>query len=267
MKTSPYRVARAAAEYDRLAVPIQFAAAANDLVKRLNLAAGARVLDVVAGTGAATVPATTVVEPTGFVIGADAAPEMLQVLRNKGPYHAVAAEAPRLPFGDCAFDAVLASFVVTHFKDYRNGLADMVRVLRPGGRLGLTTWGNSQNAPAQCWTNVAGRFVNTDELKEAFESAIPWADWFSNDANLHQALTAIGLTSVDVSRPEYLFRIRVTDYLDLRDASVEGRLLRRRLGRGWMNFKREIRDVFSRQFPDGIEYVRDVCLAVATKPH
>jgi ubiquinone/menaquinone biosynthesis C-methylase UbiE len=214
MKTSPYRVARAAAEYDRLAVPIQFAAPANDLVKRLNLAAGARVLDVGAGTGAATVPATTVVGPTGFVIGADAAPEMLQVLRNKGPYHAVAAEAPRLPFGDCAFDAVLASFVVTHFKDYRDGLADMVRVLRPGGRLGLTTWGNSPNPAAQCWTNVAGRFVNTDELKEAFESAIPWADWFSNDANL-------------------------------------------RSGRY---------ETFPRQFPDGIEYVRDVCLAVATRP-
>jgi hypothetical protein len=58
----------------------------------------------------------------------------------------------------------------------------------------------------------------------------------------------------------------VVDYLALRDASVEGRLLRRRLGRKWMTFKREIRDVFSHQFPDGIEYVRDVCLAVATKP-
>ena len=53
----------------------------------------------------------------------------------------VAGAAPGVPFADGQFDAVVANLVVGHFTDYRPALADLVRVLRPGGRLGVTTWG------------------------------------------------------------------------------------------------------------------------------
>src|SRR5437867_10568657 len=112
MKRSPYSEAKNAAVYDRLAFPLQFSAPARDLVGLLRPAAGDRVLDVGSGTGAAAIPAADAVGTAGSVVAVDASIEMLGQLKRKDKCCVAVAKVPELPFADCWFDIVTASFVV-----------------------------------------------------------------------------------------------------------------------------------------------------------
>ena len=168
MKNSPYCDAENAAIYDRLALPCQFSAPGRDLVGMLRIAVGGRVLDVGSGTGAAAIPAAEVVGMEGLVVALDASMEMLQFLQSKGVFRVVVGEVPRLPFRDGFFHAVMGNFVLSHFKSYELGLADMVRVLRPGGQLGVTAWAAGQNPFDQAWSEVAATFVSRKIQQRAF---------------------------------------------------------------------------------------------------
>jgi len=265
-RESPYHWADAAAAYDRLAVPMQFAEPAKELVRLVGVVPGMRVLDVGAGTGAATIPAAEAAGPDGLTVSADASAVMLQLLRQKGPHHTVAALAPGLPFRDSVFDSVLASFVITHFEDYRVALADMARVIRPGGQIGASVWGTAVNPAIQAWTSVASGFANVEELKDRFRAQIRWGDWFADPTNLQTALLEASFTNIAVARREYPFQMAVRDFLELRSATVESALLRERLGAQWNKFSRQVAETLASAFPAGIQYIRDVYIAVATKP-
>jgi ubiquinone/menaquinone biosynthesis C-methylase UbiE len=121
-----------AAVYDRVAAPNLFAPIAQDLAALLALPAGARVLDAGTGTGEA---ALAVVKPAGRAVGLHPSMQMLRLARRKGLTWLVCGVAPGLPFPDGVFDGVLANFVLNHVASYEAALADMVRVLRPGGRM------------------------------------------------------------------------------------------------------------------------------------
>jgi demethylmenaquinone methyltransferase/2-methoxy-6-polyprenyl-1,4-benzoquinol methylase len=96
-------------------------------------APGERVLDLAAGTGTSSLPfaqAGAVVGPCDFSLG------MLAVGRKRLPeLPFVAGDALHLPFADASFDAVTISFGIRNVVDYRAGLKEMLRVVRPGGRL------------------------------------------------------------------------------------------------------------------------------------
>jgi demethylmenaquinone methyltransferase/2-methoxy-6-polyprenyl-1,4-benzoquinol methylase len=99
--------------------------------------AGARVLDLGAGTGDLTRELRR--QGASLAIGADFSERMLAAARTKArgePGLAwVTADALRLPFPDGAFDAVTNAFLLRNLSDLAAGLAEMVRVLRPAGRL------------------------------------------------------------------------------------------------------------------------------------
>jgi demethylmenaquinone methyltransferase/2-methoxy-6-polyprenyl-1,4-benzoquinol methylase len=94
---------------------------------------GEKVLDLAAGTGTSSEPFAhdgAVVVPSDFSLG------MLRVGKSRRedlPF--VAGDATRLPFADAAFDAVTISFGLRNLVDPAAGLAEMLRVTRPGGRL------------------------------------------------------------------------------------------------------------------------------------
>jgi demethylmenaquinone methyltransferase/2-methoxy-6-polyprenyl-1,4-benzoquinol methylase len=94
---------------------------------------GERVLDLAAGTGTSSVPFALEgahVVPCDFSVG------MLAVGKRARPrLPFVAGDATRLPFASGTFDAVTISFGLRNVHDYRTGLAEMLRVTRPGGRL------------------------------------------------------------------------------------------------------------------------------------
>ncbi|NIN67609.1 MAG: methyltransferase domain-containing protein [Anaerolineae bacterium] len=133
-----------AATYDRIWAPL-FTLPAEDLVVMLRLPPGGLALDVGTGTGVAALPALKAVGPEGVVVGLDSSLEMLRLARGKSVSYLVTGEVPGLPFPDGTVDGMLASFVLSHFTCYETALFDMVRVLRPGGRLGVTAWGASRS--------------------------------------------------------------------------------------------------------------------------
>lgn len=92
---------------------------------------GERVLDLAAGSGVSTVEFAR----TGaWCVAADFSLGMLSVGRKRG-VPLVAADALRLPFRDGAFDAVTILFGLRNLADPGQGLREMLRVVRPGGRL------------------------------------------------------------------------------------------------------------------------------------
>ncbi|MEU0006420.1 methyltransferase domain-containing protein [Streptomyces sp. NPDC006314] len=112
------------------------------LLDAARITAGTRVLDIGTGTGAAALAA---VERGALVRAVDADSGMVAGACRRG----VAAEVavlPELPFADGEFDAVVGNFVLNHVGRPRAALAELRRVLRPGGRLALTLWGARRGA-------------------------------------------------------------------------------------------------------------------------
>jgi demethylmenaquinone methyltransferase/2-methoxy-6-polyprenyl-1,4-benzoquinol methylase/phosphoethanolamine N-methyltransferase len=110
-------------------------------VKLAHVAPGEKVLDVGCGTGSLAIDAKGKAGPAGEVHGIDAAPEMIEVARQKAGRKGVdvgfrVGLIEDIPFPDGQFDVVLNSFVLHHLPHdlKRKGFAEIHRVLKPGGR-------------------------------------------------------------------------------------------------------------------------------------
>ncbi|MFT4038812.1 MAG: class I SAM-dependent methyltransferase [Thermomicrobiales bacterium] len=121
----------------------RFAAALLDLTAPRD---GETVLDIATGTGVVAVAAAQRVGPAGRVVATDFiaewAPYVQATAAEAGvdnvTFEVMSAEALALP--DAAFDVVLCQFGLMFVPDKLLALREMRRVLRPGGRLGLTVW-------------------------------------------------------------------------------------------------------------------------------
>lgn len=109
---------------------------------------GSRVLDIATGTGDLAIELARRVSPGGEVVGSDFSENMLARARVKGAQaHGIGlrfewGDGLELPYADCSFDAATNGFGLRNFSDVQGGLREMVRVVRPGGRvvvLELTT--------------------------------------------------------------------------------------------------------------------------------
>lgn len=104
---------------------------------------GSRVLDVATGTGDLALELGRRVGPEGEVIGSDFAEGMLDRARAKASAAGPGGARPRfewgdamaLPYEDDSFDAATVGFGARNFDDLARGLSEMVRVVRPGGRV------------------------------------------------------------------------------------------------------------------------------------
>jgi len=128
---------RAAAEYEAT-----FAHASAQFVEGLLGAAGAGagvdVLDVCCGTGVVTAAAA---RRGAAVTGLDFSVAMLGEARRAHPgLRFDEGDAEALPYADAAFDAVISNFGIHHIANSDRAMAETRRVLRPGGRLAITTW-------------------------------------------------------------------------------------------------------------------------------
>ena len=258
----------AADSHDRIAVPTIFAAPARDLVAQVGMPGGGRVLDVGAGTGVVALAAMQVAGPGTVVMGVDPSFEMLRAARAHGLLDVAVGAVPWLPYADAVFDRVLASFVLSHLPSYEAGLRDLVRVLRPGGKLGMTAWGSIQNECRERWEEVAETFVDKDALRAAAQEAIPWEEWFESADHLRQAFQDAGLTGVEVFHAVHTARMSMADFLGMRQNSISGRFMRQTMSeQRWREFQEAVASEFQRAFRDPIEHVRDVNIVVGTHPH
>jgi SAM-dependent methyltransferase len=112
------------------------------LAEAADVRAGEAVLDVAAGNGNASLAAA---RRHGVVTSTD----YVQSLLDKGRARAQAEELPvqfrladaeALPFDDASFDLVLSTFGVMFTPDHRRAASEMLRVLRPGGRIAMANW-------------------------------------------------------------------------------------------------------------------------------
>jgi ubiquinone/menaquinone biosynthesis C-methylase UbiE len=140
MTTSLTHDSRDLAEtYDRLS-DVQFESGKR-LSEQLEVSAGERVLDVGCGTGRLARWLADRVGPSGTVVGMDPLEERIALARARGD--GIRFEVGRAEdlsaFGDGSFDVVCMSSVFHWIADKAKALAEAHRVLRPGGRLGVTT--------------------------------------------------------------------------------------------------------------------------------
>ena len=108
-------------------------------VRRLNLKPGDRVLEVSVGTGTNLPLIDRRMEGSGTIVGLDISRGMLdhceRRLRGRVAVELVEGEAGHLPFADGAFDAVLHHGGIAEFGDRGGAIAEMYRVVKPGGRI------------------------------------------------------------------------------------------------------------------------------------
>jgi demethylmenaquinone methyltransferase/2-methoxy-6-polyprenyl-1,4-benzoquinol methylase len=97
---------------------------------------GDRVLDVATGTGDLAVELASRVKPGGEVVGMDFSEGMLDIARRKAPsLRFEQGDAQALTYDDDTFAAATVGFGARNFGDLRQGLSEMTRVVRPGGRV------------------------------------------------------------------------------------------------------------------------------------
>jgi SAM-dependent methyltransferase len=112
------------------------------LVDALEIPAGARVLDVGAGTGNASIPAA---EEGARVTASDLTPELLEAGRRRAEAMGVElewveADAEHLPFADASYDVVMSAIGVMFAPHHQQAADELVRVCAPGGKIGLLSW-------------------------------------------------------------------------------------------------------------------------------
>jgi demethylmenaquinone methyltransferase/2-methoxy-6-polyprenyl-1,4-benzoquinol methylase len=121
-------------------------------VERAQVEPGSNALDVCCGTGDLALELRRRIGPDGRVVGCDFSEPMLELARRKSgeqglPVEFGWADALELPYGDGSFDAVTIGFGARNLADLDRGLAEMARVLRPGGRLVILEITRPQREP------------------------------------------------------------------------------------------------------------------------
>ncbi|RME76158.1 MAG: methyltransferase domain-containing protein [Chloroflexi bacterium] len=120
-------------------------------LERLALSPGLRLLNVGVGTGKEHRLLVDGVGPTGLPAGIDLSPVMLRLTRDRTAAPLCQADARRLPFRSGAFDRLFSAYVLDliPLDDLPGLLAEMRRVLRPGGRLVLVSLTEGVNLPSR----------------------------------------------------------------------------------------------------------------------
>jgi len=151
--------------YDRILVPVMFEPFAQDLAERLRGMTSGHILEIAAGTGVVTRALTRVLPPEVAITATDLNPAVLDWAKSHSRPERVRwqeADALALPFGDREFDCVLCQFGVMFFPDKQAAFREILRVLRPGGRLLFSVWGKREGSVWQVVTNVVAEFLSRD---------------------------------------------------------------------------------------------------------
>ncbi|GGX40836.1 methyltransferase domain-containing protein [Saccharospirillum salsuginis] len=194
--------------YDRRFVPALFGQWGPIVAAAAQVDAGHKVLDVACGTGALACAVNERVGPEGSVTGLDPNDEMLTVARSKQPdieWQEGAAE--ELPFDDATFDAVVSQFGFMFFDNKEVALREMMRVLKPGGRLALAVCDGLDHSPGYAvLTELLHRLFGHD-IANAFRAPFSCGDrdqlrdWFNKadipDATLRRQDGRVHFDSVD----------------------------------------------------------------------
>ena len=163
-----------------------------------------RVLDVAAGNGNATLAAA---RRFASVTSTDYVPALIERGRQRAAaegFDNVAfevADAEALPYGDASFDVVLSTFGVMFAPDHQRAAAEMTRVCRPGGRIGLANWTPS-GFIGQLLRMIAGRVPPAPGV----QSPLLWG----TDAHVRELFA--GAANIEHTTRMFTFRYRSAEH-------------------------------------------------------
>jgi ubiquinone/menaquinone biosynthesis C-methylase UbiE len=210
--------AKAAAAYDAAAdhfddEPLGFwERIGRRTVQRLALARGANVLDVGCGTGASALPVAVAVGPNGFVIGVDLSSRLLDRARAKATARGLTnvefrlADMTALGYPDSRFDAVVSIFSIFFVPDMEGLVRELWRMVRPGGKLAVTTWGPRIFEPTYSRWQAAIKQERPD-LYSAFN---PW-DRITDVESVRRLLQSSGAANIDVEAEDGFQALRTAE--------------------------------------------------------
>lgn len=191
------------------------------LLAALPVAPGNQILDVASGTGE---PALTLARrnPHVHVTGIDAAPAMARVAQNKvhserlGNISFSAMPAEKMEFADNSFDKLLCRFGAMLFADSLQGLKEMQRVLKPGGRFALAVWSTAETMTTMHWAHS----VFKPRLPEEQLPAIAKITSLGSPGVLEEMLQAAGFRHFSVERKRFDYQFSSFDeYWQIIEAS------------------------------------------------
>jgi SAM-dependent methyltransferase len=190
---------RAADSYESVGVPWAGPIAAR-LVEELHARPGERVLDIGCGRGAVLGPLARAVGPSGYALGIDLAPRMVELTAHdladlpQAEVRLGDATAPGLP--PAAFDVVAASLVLFFLPDPAGVLRSWAELVARGGRLGVTTLGEKDPR----WTAV-DRLLEPHLPRDLVAArARGLRGPYSSDTGMERLFTDAGMTEVRTVR-------------------------------------------------------------------
>src|SRR3954465_7456602 len=166
------------------------------------LESGDSALDVATGTGDLAIELSRRVGPEGEVVGSDFSEGMLELARRKAPaLRFEHGNALALPYDDDTFDAATVGFGARNFSDLPQGLREMARVVRPGGRVVILEITTPERPPLswffRLWfarlVPLLGRFAGDPDAYTYLPSSVRR---FPNARGLGAAMAAVGLVDV-----------------------------------------------------------------------
>ena len=194
--------------YERFFTPVS----EHNVVPLLDAArvhAGRRVLDAGCGPGNLAAAAAS---RGASVVGTDLSDSMVMLARERHPkIEFRQADAEQLPFPDMSFDAVVSNLLIPHLPRPEDGIVELARVLKAGGRLAMSMW----DAPDR--SRLVG--VMWEAITEVGAPAPPGIPRgpatfrYSDGDELRGLLRSAGLDDINVRRVEFMHRVASLDRL------------------------------------------------------
>lgn len=231
---------------------------------------GAALLDI--GTGTGMIPRALGPRTHGLarLVGCDQSRVMLQEAMTRMPLlRGVAADAESLPIAEAVFDVVTASFVLSHLEDYRAGLAEALRVLKPGGAFVAASWAEKTDPQTEAWRGLlAEALPATATPVGALSSEVaPSEAFFEHEENVDAALTEAGFVHVEVRRFSMSGELTVEQFLSDRELSSSGRFAQQSLEPSdYQQLLDRARREVTRSFGATLRYQRAFLVGLGRRP-
>ncbi|HSQ59123.1 MAG TPA: methyltransferase domain-containing protein [Acidobacteriota bacterium] len=192
----------ASGDFGQVGVRLQIVG--ESICEAVDLLSTEKVLDVAAGNGNATLAAA---RRFADVVSTDYVPALLEEGRRRAeadqlPVTFHVADAENLPFGDASFDVVLSTFGVMFAPNQERAARELLRVAKPGGRIGLANW-TPDGFIGQLF-DVVSRFVPPPE---GLRSPMAWG----TETRLVE-LFGPHATDIRTERKPYVFRYRSAEH-------------------------------------------------------
>jgi SAM-dependent methyltransferase len=187
---------------------IQTRAATELVVQGAQVVSGMKVLDLASGTGEPALSLARAVGLQGRVMATDLVPQVLEAARQNAAAQGLdniefrVADAESLPFANGEFDRVTCRFGIMFFPDIPKALAEIRRVLKPGGRICFAVFGSLQENPL--FAVSLGPFLKRVKLPPPPPDA-PHIFRFADETKLANALSSAGFREVSTNKQRVIF--------------------------------------------------------------